>query len=326
MCASRLTVPNAFVDSHYRLTGRAVGAVSLQRQSRPSLILVIRFPPGAALFCKKNSMKRIIAPVDFSEPAENAAVFAGNLAAFYGAELWLYHAYSLPIAADYPMVTPGEMQEAADDEMETFKQKVLAAMRVSITVHVVAESAGLIEGLGALADTVKPDLIVMGLTGRNRLARLVVGSNTIRAVQQLPYTVLAVPSKASFTPVRKIGFACDFNKEAAQAPIDTLKKLLQDFNADLYVLNVVPPDESLPQEKVEGSLLVGEALKAYEANFQMVLSGDITEGINWFAQNNQLDWVAVIPKKHKALEKIFGRSHTKHLLYHTHIPVLCMHE
>jgi nucleotide-binding universal stress UspA family protein len=271
-------------------------------------------------------MKRIIAPVDFSTTAENAAVFAGNLASFYGAELWLYHAYSLPIQTGYPLVTPDEMQEAADGEMDDFRQKISASMRVAINIHTVAEAAMLNEGLAALAETIKADLVVMGIAGKGKLARLVVGSNTIRVMQQLPYPLLVVPPQAVFIPIRKIGFACDFEKVAATTPIGPLKKLIADFNADLFVLNVVPQGENVPDDKQIERMYIGEALKDFQANFQMIMSDDVTEGINWFAENNQLDWIVVIPKKHKAMEKLFGRSHTKHLLYHTHVPVLCLHE
>lgn len=271
-------------------------------------------------------MKRIIAPVDFSATAENAAIFAGNLAAFYGAELWLYHAYSMPIPTGYPLVTSEEMQEAADGEMDDFRKKIATSLKAPISIHLVAEATSLNEGLAALADTIKPDLVVMGIAGKGKLTRLVVGSNTIRVMQQLPYPLLVVPPQAGFVPIRKIGFACDFEKVAETTPIGPLKKLIADFNADLFVLNVVPQGETVPDDKQVQSMYIGEALKEYQANFQMIMSNDITEGINWFAQNNQLDWIVVIPKKHKSMEKIFGRSHTKDLLYHTHVPVLCMHE
>ena len=51
-------------------------------------------------------MKKIIVPVDFSPAASNAALFAGELAAFYNAEIWLYHTYETPVAISefaYPL-------------------------------------------------------------------------------------------------------------------------------------------------------------------------------------------------------------------------------
>jgi nucleotide-binding universal stress UspA family protein len=271
-------------------------------------------------------MKRIIVPIDFSATAANAAVFAGNLAAFYGAELWLYHAYDLPVATGFPLITADQMQEAADYELGEFRKTILADMRVAITIQTVAEASTLLGGLAGLAESLKPDMVVMGITGRNKLMRLVVGSNTVRAIQQLPYPVLVVPGNARFEPVRRIGFACDFEKVAETTPLDQLKKLVVDFRADLYVLNVVPQGEQVPDAQLAEGMYIGEALKAYEANFQVILSNDVAEGIDWFASNNQLDWVVVIPKKHNLMQKLFGRSHTKDLLYHTHLPVLCMHE
>jgi nucleotide-binding universal stress UspA family protein len=69
-------------------------------------------------------MKTIIVSVDFSTPAVNAAEFAANLASFYGADIWLYHAFEIPIALSefaYPVVDVEEMQKAADHELELLK-------------------------------------------------------------------------------------------------------------------------------------------------------------------------------------------------------------
>ena len=66
-------------------------------------------------------MKTIIVSVDFSTTSSNAAEFAANLAAFYGADIWLYHAFQIPIALSefaYPVVDIAEMQKAADHELE----------------------------------------------------------------------------------------------------------------------------------------------------------------------------------------------------------------
>ena len=68
-------------------------------------------------------MKKIIVPVDFSDTALNAALYAGHLAEFYGADLWLYHAYEMMVPATeygYSYVSEKELQEAAMQELETF--------------------------------------------------------------------------------------------------------------------------------------------------------------------------------------------------------------
>jgi len=177
-------------------------------------------------------MKKIIAPVDFSDAAANAAIFAGNLAEFYGAELWLYHSYEMVIPVTeygYSYVSVTEMQEAAEHELNAFKDRIQAALRRTITIVIKAENATLTDGLAALCDEIKPEFVVMGLSGKNALTRLVVGSNTIRTIRQLTYPVLVIPPKATFVPVRKIGFACDYKKVLETTPVQPLKKTGQGF-------------------------------------------------------------------------------------------------
>jgi nucleotide-binding universal stress UspA family protein len=274
-------------------------------------------------------MKKIIVPVDFSDTAANAAQFAGNLAEFYGAEMWFYHAYEMIIPITeygYSFISPNEMQQAAEHELEEFKKKVQSNLRRIVNIQTKADNASLTDGLAALCDEIKPDIVVMGLSGKNALTKLVVGSNTIRIIQQLTYPILVVPPKATFVPVRKIGFACDYKKVIKSTPIQPLKKLIQDFNAELYVLNIEFNKSGFSEEKIEESLYINELLKDLKPLYKTILSDDISNGINWFADKQQIDWVVVIPKKHNLIEKLFSRSQTKELLFHTHLPVLCMHE
>ncbi|MBL0356512.1 MAG: universal stress protein [Chitinophagaceae bacterium] len=72
-------------------------------------------------------MKKIIVPVDFSSTASNAAEFAGNLAIFYGAEIWLYHAYEMPVGVGeiaWPLFNVSDLQKAAEQELETLKETI----------------------------------------------------------------------------------------------------------------------------------------------------------------------------------------------------------
>lgn len=271
-------------------------------------------------------MKRIIIPVDFSETAENAAMYAAHVAQFYRADIWLFYNYHLmPAMAEYAYtsVTDAEMESAALYELEAFKKKLQLQLSVPVNISVKAASGDLIDALNDFCSEIKPDMVVFGLSGKNALARLVVGSNTIRAIHQLQYPVLVVPPKAVFTPVRKVGFACDYKKISGNTPLSFLKKVVKDFNADLYILNVEYKQNTEPLDESENITGYFDDLKPY---YSAVYSPDITLGINWFAEKEKIDWMLMIPRQHNLMDKIFGRSQTKALLYHTQLPVLCMHE
>ncbi len=274
-------------------------------------------------------MKIIIAPVDFSNSATNAAEFAGNLAAFYGAEIWLYHAYQIPIALSefaYPVVDIAEMQKAAEHEMDMLKENTQSKIKTTISIHTKAEMNVLQLGLTNFCNELKPDMVVMGLSGKNALTRLIVGSNTIKAIHELTYPILVIPPRAEFIPVRKIGFACDYQEVEKTTPVALLKKIVTDFHAELHVLNVDHKNGSSNPAKLHEGFLIDNLLRDIKAEFHSIDAGEITDGINWFVDRSKLDWLVVIPKKHKLMDKIFRRSHTKELVYHTHIPVLCIHE
>lgn len=272
-------------------------------------------------------MKRIIVPVDFSSTSENAADFAMKLAAFYHADVYLYHAYRVysPLSEASPLVSTDELQDAADYELKAFKKKLAAKINTPVNVYIRAENNWLQNGLPQYCKEIKPDMVVMGLSGKNALTRLVVGSNTIYAIQHLPYPVLVIPPNASFVPVRKLGFACDYKQVIETTPVGTIKKLLQDFNAELEILNV-ETGEPGHEEKVEQSAYVAEFFESAKPHYHSVFTHDITGGINLFAEKTKADWLVVIPKKHNLIEKLFKRSQTSSLLNHTSVPVLCIHE
>jgi nucleotide-binding universal stress UspA family protein len=275
-------------------------------------------------------MKTILVPVDFSTASANAAEFAGNLAAFYGAELLLYYVYEIPVGlsefAFPPVYNIAEMQEAAMHELDILQGNIQEKMSQKINISVKAEMNVLEQGLEALCDEVKPSLVVMGLSGKNALTRLIVGSNTIKAIHHLKYPILVVPPKAEFIPVRKIGFACDYKEVVSNTPLELLKKIVIDFRAELHVMNVDFENKHPGPAKMEESFVLYDMLKQLKPEYHNIESRDVIAGLNSFAVAAKLDWIVVIPKKHSLVQKIFTRSHTQELLYHTTVPILCIHE
>lgn len=273
-------------------------------------------------------MKKIIVPVDFSTNAANAAEFAGNLAIFYGGEILLYNAYQMPVPVgeiSYPLYDVPEMQQASEHELEMLKTDLEGKLRSKITINIKAEMVLLSDGLADLCDSEKPDLVVIGLSGKNALTKLIVGSNTIHITHHLKYPVLVVPPKASFTPVRKIGFACDYKQIEESVPVELLTKIITDFNAQLYVINVDFNDKNFTPEMVHENFAIRDLFEDIHPKYESIESENVTEGLNHFAEEKGLDWIVVIPKKHTILQKIFNRSHSTDFLFHTHLPVLCLH-
>ncbi|MEJ7589362.1 MAG: universal stress protein [Ferruginibacter sp.] len=233
-------------------------------------------------------MKIFIVPVDFSTTSTNAAEFAGNLASFYGAEIWLYHAYQVPIALSefaYPFVDVADMQKSAEHELGLLKENIQSNLSRTLTIHTKTEMNVLQLGLSNFCNTLKPDMVIIGLSGSNALTRLIVGSNTITTIYGLAYPVLVIPPKAEFIPVRKIGFACEYQQVERTTPVSLLKKIVTDFHAELRT-GCRSSKSKIKTGKGHPYFLINDLKYQYE--FHSIETGEITDGIHWFINRSKL--------------------------------------
>jgi len=130
-------------------------------------------------------LRRILCCTDFSGQSEEALEYAVSLATEYGGELTLLH------------VLEG-VAESADIEDEIGKAKASLEKRLSLETGKNCKTKTLVrigspyQQILELALESQPDLIVMGVRGRNALDLAVFGSTTYRVVQLGPCPVLVV--------------------------------------------------------------------------------------------------------------------------------------
>jgi nucleotide-binding universal stress UspA family protein len=67
-------------------------------------------------------------------------------------------------------------------------------------------------------------------------------------------------------------------------------------------------------------------LAGYNPEFSFIRMYGFVESINLFAEDNQADLIITVPRRHSFLSSLFKTSHTRKLAYHSHIPILAVHE
>ncbi|MBK8953865.1 MAG: universal stress protein [Chitinophagaceae bacterium] len=168
---------------------------------------------------------------------------------------------------------------------------------------------------------------MMGTKGLSGLEKIVFGSNTVSVVKHLTWPVICVPPGKEYGHgITKIGFACDFKNVVETTPTHFIKTFVNEFKAELHVLNVDYHNKHFTNDMPQQSALLHTMLEDIKPEYHFIDNKDIEDGINDFAEHNNLDLIITIPKKHKLLEGLFRPSSIKQLVFHSHVPVMCVHE
>lgn len=277
-------------------------------------------------------MKKILVPTDFSAVAKNAAMYAFKLAEQLSAEeIILYHAYEAPVNID-PMVPTVVMpdihtfKESSEKALEQFKSVVAPFCAPAIKVSTLARYDILGNGIDEVCEETGVDLIVMGVTGASLLEEKLIGSNAVSVAQNSSIPVIIVPPKAIFTKIEEIMLACDFNKVVETTPVQPIKAILDATHAKLFVLHVDKENQSWSADTPFESLMLDTLLQGYAPQYHFENNNDFVEAVNIVSQERMIDLIITIPKKHGLFEGLFHSSATKKLAYHSHVPIMVIHE
>lgn len=275
-------------------------------------------------------MKTIIIPTDFSPAANNAVNYGVDMALAINASILLLHVYNIPIAyGDVPvaLLSVDEMKQAADQNIERLKKNLEHVTSGKLKISTETRLGNVVDELEQICKNIQPFAVVMGTTGSSAVERTLFGSNTLTAIKHLAYPVICVPKGKEYGKgIRKIGLACDFREVVETTPVSEIREFVKEFHAQLFVLNVDHDNQQLRPDTPEQSALLKAGLEEIHPEYHFITHRDIEEGINEFAEKNDLDLVIAIPKKHKLLEGIFKKSTTRQLVFESHVPVMCVHE
>jgi nucleotide-binding universal stress UspA family protein len=248
-------------------------------------------------------MKTIIVPTDFSPIATNAMNFAADMAVNINASLMLLHVYQVPVSmTDVPvvMVSAEELRKSSEAKLQERKDAVSHITSGKIKVYTEARLGDVSDELEDVCKHIQPFAVIMGTRGTTGVERVLFGSTTLTAIRHLKWPVIVVPPGKEYgTGIKKIGFACDFDKVIETTPIQFIKNMVKEFGAELHVLNVDHEGKHFKPGTPEESLMLHTLLEDLDPNYHFINHADIEDGINEFVEKNNIDLLITIPKKHK---------------------------
>lgn len=281
-------------------------------------------------YLKPKIMKTIIVPIDFSPVSINALNFAADMALAIDASILMLNVYNIPVSySDVPiaLISVDELRKSSETRLEEFKKKIIHITSGKVKVNTEARMGNIVDELEELCTHIQPFAVVMGAKGKTGIEKVVFGSTTLTAIRHLTWPVICVPPGKEYGKgIKKIGFACDFREVVENTPVQFIKQMVKEFNAELHILNVDNNEKHFRPETPQQSFLLHNLLEDIKPHYHFINNADTEDGINEFAETNNLDLVIAVPKKHNLLEGIFKPSSTRQLVFQSHIPVMCVHK
>jgi len=269
-------------------------------------------------------MKRILLPTDFSENAEKAINYALAMMKGEPCEFILLNTYKEPhsgaamVISILDILKKDSLEALAVEEARLKPKGEGEAWRITTA----CEHGDLADVVRSLVVRHSIDLVVMGTKGASGVREMLMGSNAAAIIANCPTTVLAIPENAAFESPTDLGFAADFEHLAQSDMLQPLKELAIRFRARLHVINMQQENDAVNVDKAA----IEQALRTsfgpgVNQQYEYVVATDIEKDIEQFIEEKGIQHLFVVRLKRSFLERLFHRSMTRKLAFHTKVPL-----
>ncbi len=273
-------------------------------------------------------MKTILVPTDFSKNSFNAVEYASAIAKKENAKIILLNAYHYtPPATDIPMLSDifETMRTASNERLSALCSEIIKSKKIKC--EYISKFDFAVTAIIETSKKEKADLIVMGTKGASGIKEILMGSNTASVIEKAKCPVIAVPENAVFSRIKNIVYASDYH----ESDIDALRKSVEIaklFKAKITILHCSDGEYNrLSEEEYMKSFenKVQKKIRYEKMSFKLVY-GSFMEGLlQKEIEQSSYDLIAMSTGHRNLFEKIFGRSVTKKMAFHSEIPLMAFH-
>ena len=274
-------------------------------------------------------MKKILYPTDFSPTAENAFIFALQIADHLGASIITLHAFDRPDISNFNL--PDSLRDIYDsidlDAFENYEDEIPVLRDIATDngyyhvpmVHVLEEGAP-VSAILRTANKNKADIIVMGTTGAGKMEKFFFGTVAGKVLEEAHCPVIVVPDTATFDGViDHIAVATNFTDEDAIL-IDSIRKFREAMGCHLHVIHI----DTEQNGSADGQLQTFCERWKNDKNLtkHSIKNKDVNAGLDLFVREKNIDLLALLSHKKTWFEEIFDKNRAKELSFQSSIPLL----
>lgn len=274
-------------------------------------------------------MKKILYPTDFSSTAENAFIFALQIADHLGASIITLHAFNRPDVSNFNL--PETLRDVYDsidlDAFENYEDEVPILREIATDngyyhvpmVHVLEEGAA-VSAILRTANKNKADLIVMGTTGAGKMEKFFFGTVAGKVLEEAHCPVIVVPDTAEFDGIiDNIAVATNFTDEDAIL-VEALRKFRDSMGSHLHIIHIDTEENGNSETQLKSFC----ERWANDKNMtkHCIAHKDINEGLDQFVREKDIDLLALLSHKRSWFDELFQVNRAKALSFQNSIPLL----
>jgi nucleotide-binding universal stress UspA family protein len=142
-------------------------------------------------------------------------------------------------------------------------------------------------------------------------------------VRRIKIPVLIIPEECKYRAIKKITYASDYT-ENDFPDIARLFYLAEQYKAELTVLHVKSEIDNFLKKSSNFFTRNRKDISFKNWKSKRITDPDIMTGINQYVSKNKTDLLILAKHNRSFFEKIFHRSLSKRMAFHTKIPLLIL--
>ena len=273
-------------------------------------------------------MVNILVPTDFSQLSKFALKYAIKIANTLDGNITVLHVITmtraLRISIGETIRSHDHTHESPERDLEKLIKTLSEQYKTSHPIkYEVVRGRYFPSTLLREARRLRSGLVVMGTRGATGLTKTVLGSNTNSVIEVSHVPVLAVPEKAEFKGFRNVVYASDLRNLEEELRI--LIHYIEKFGSTIHLVHIVPPGKQVDviEAKIDGVL---KKFRYKNIVTLVLVDHDVDSAIDQYVGVSKADVLAMFTHELSFFEKVFDRSMTRKMAFHSRIPLLAFRQ
>ena len=267
-------------------------------------------------------MQTIVVGTDFTQSSVNASRYAAMLAEKYACKLVLFNLLEVSwIHANSGLFLMETYKLRKKNEAKAKKQlEDLKALFPKLEISTFVSSGSFKREIKTFIQHHRVKLIVMGLAEKNRFYKSVYGSHGVDIAGKLEAPVIIVPEEFKKHTLKQVILAVDSSEKLHLSSLKEFEFLLKTLNPKVQVLHCRTKEEVLVPVKKSIKL------NGINHTIEILPAKNIEAGIKKFIQDQSIDLITLISRKHSIFYNLFAETNTNKIAFEVKIPVMAIHE